>query len=826
MRALNAWWGSERRAPLIFALKSLGFIASFAASALMLAFVAFELHYDAWNPAADRIARAVETRDVGSGAGYTSLPYAFADAALERLPGITAAARVQPLRVMVQRGRDRFDETLFFVDPSFLAIFPVSVVAGGPRPLDRPGSMLISERAARKYFGDDDPIGKTLALGGTRDVTISAVMRDWPADSHMHPDFVLSLDTFFSIAQRAGADKVSITGWSNCHCYATYLLFDSRAALARARSAVAPLLVSERGADYAATFPITLQPLPDVYLGSGAYVSYLNYALQGDRAELAVFASVAALLLLISSSSFANFATAQTTVRAAELAVRRLLGARSWEIAAGLTAEAAASALLAAVLGFALALCCARWFGAFVDRPIDGAALLHSRLVARLAGIALAVGVLSGLAPGLVAARVHPLALLRGRLGSGESGPSGRALRRGLVALQFVASFVLIVFALAIRGQLSYADAEARLGFDPRGVLVMNAEGSEAALGELVGRLSVLPGVRSVAIANAPPTTPLSSRVGVVRDGSTGSAAQALFLDRIGFGYLRALGVRILAGRDFDAAYGADRLEEARYAAPPTAGARPTVDAIVNRVAARGLGFSSPQAALGGTLRFADDSYAFGLRIVGVADDVRYGGPRETVKPMLYLARTDWNVNLHEQRYLVVRTDDPSSAALRDEIRETWNRLVPGFVGRVDRLRERVERQTEGERRQLGLVAAFTGLGVVLSVFGSLGVTALSMTREARGLAIRRVFGAKRAEIAVLVSMAELRSVAAGILLGCPIALAAVGRWLDGFVLRAPISVWWFVAGGAAIAAVSFLTLLAFTFRLTAASPVEQLRSA
>lgn len=825
---IAAWWAFERRTPLIFALKTAGFVLAFAAAALTLAFINFEHGYDAWNPDAARIARAVETRDLRSGTKFTSLPYPFADAARAELPGIAAAARVQPLRVMLQRGRDRFNETLFFTEPAFLDIFPIALVEGSNTALASPNALVISERAARKYFGTDDSIGKTLALGGSRDVTVAAVMRDWPSASHLQPDFLLSLETFITIAED-GIPKAAITGWDNCHCYVTYLEFDSASALAGAQRSMPSLVAERRDVGYLAGGSIELQPLLDIYLGSMGYSSYLDHARQGDRTELAVFGAAAALLLLIAALSFANFSTAQASIRAREIAVRRMLGARSSGIAARMTVEAAGTALCTAVIGTGLAAVLLGPFSRFVDRPIDATELANPVLLMQLAVVAVTAGGLAGFAPGITIARIPATALLQGRLTNQRSknpafGMTGEALRKGLIGLQFIASFVLIVFAFTIRAELAFAQAQSRLGYDPQGLIVLNAEGANEALQELKVRLAALPGVRSVSIANAMPTTPLTQLAGVTRTEERGAAGYPLLLNRIDFGYFATLGVPVLVGRGFDPAFGADGIAFGGNREATSSGACSPVSTVINETAVRALGFASSQDAIGGRLRFSgDDDWCSALEVIGVVDDIRYGGPRQTVDPVLYLVRTDWNVNLHQQSYLLVAADQ-NDASLTARIEEAWNDLVPGFVARVDRLEDRVAAQTESERRQLRLVGTLVVTAVCLSVFGILGFAALAMSRAARGLAIRRIFGASRGQIAALVSAAQLRIVAVALPIGCPIAYGLASRWLAEFSVRTPISASWFLMGSAALAGVSCAALAVFTFRLTRASPLEHIR--
>ena len=824
--ALQSWWNWERRSPLIFALKFFGFVVAFAACALIFAFIDFEIHYDDWNPNADRIVRGVETGDVKSNSKSVALPYPFADAALTGLPGVEVGARVQPLRVMLQHGQDRFNEMIFFADPSFLDVFPVTILKGNSHPLNQPNSVLISERAASRYFGERNPVGQVLSISGQRDVTVTAVMKDWRADSHIRPDFLVSLESFFAMAKELGnVKREDITGWDDCHCYTTYLLLHSSDAVAAASAQLHGLLVSQQGEEYAARTPIEIQKLGDIYLGSANYASYLDHAQKGDPLQLAVFASMTLVLLLIAGLSFANFSTAQATLRAREFAVRRVLGAQRSEIVVRITAEAVIVAVVAAIIGFGLAVGLMPLFAGFVNRPLAIDSLLRVSLIAQLMVTALAIGAVSGIAPGIVIARISPLALLLGHVGRGDMRFSGQSLRKVLLGLQFVVSCVLIVFALAVQAELSFVRKQP-LGFEPHGTLILNGEGAQDALGNLMEGIVALPGVNSVAIANAAPTEPVRDSIQVLRQGQSTEEARSVFINNVDFHFMKSLGIRMLQGRTFDPAFGADSLRLASYLAPETPHDKNTINGIIDRLAAKELGFDSGQDALGKVLRFpGPESLPFAVQVIGVSDDVRYGGPREPATPMLYLARTDWEINLHQPQYIIINTDSRATAALPAQIVRLWNELVPSFVGDISYLEDRVANQVENEQRQFWLVSFFVTITVLLSVLGILGFAAFSMRREARDLAIRRVLGATREEIALVVSSAQLRVVIVAVLIGCPLAWWAVMRWLSTFVMRTPISLSWFAVGPTAIAALSFAALFVFTFRLAAVSPVEYLRA-
>lgn len=821
----QAWWTWERRAPLIFGLKLAGLVVSFAACSLILTLIDFETHYDAWNPGASRIMRGVETRDVASNSRSVSLPYDFADAARTGLAGVTDAARVQPLRVMLQRGQDRFNETLFFVDPSFLPIFDVQIARGNARPLDQSDSLMISERAARNYFGAQNPIGRTVTIGGLREVTVTAVMKNWPADSHIRPDFLLPLEGFFAMAQQqGGVDRSRLTGWTQCHCYATYLRFDTPAAALAARSSIRAFLVSQQGEEYAARTPIELQSLREVYLGSSKIAAYLDHAAQGDTIQLAVFGAVALVLLLISGLSFANFSAAQATMRAREFAVRRILGAQRRDVIARTAVESTLLSFAAALLGLLLGSLLIGLFAQFVERPLTASAVWQPERVTQLIVIALLVGALAGLMPGAVVAKINPVILLRGSLGNQAARLSAGGVRRVLIGLQFVVSSALVIFAIAIHAQLDFVSSQPR-GYDPRGKIIVNAEGAYESLGDLRARIEALPGVSSVSIAGSVPTIPSRGTLQFVRQGADQREAKQIVLNGVDAGHLKTLSMQLIAGRDFNPAFGGDQLNLAPYFSTSPPSGSPVVSVIINRSAAAQLGLGEPSAAIDQILTFSGPvTFPFTLRVVGVAEDVRYRGPRDSVEPMIYLARSDWQVNLHEPRYLVVATTG-GSPLLATQIGKAWDELVPGFVHDVTWLEDRIAQQTAGERRQFQLVTLFMIAAILVSLFGILGFAAFSMRSDARQLAIRRVLGATRDQIALLVSGAQLRIVLVAALVACPIAWWIIVRWLDGFVLRTPLQVSWFALGCAAIAAISFAILFVFTLRLSAMSPMKILRS-
>jgi putative ABC transport system permease protein len=819
----KTWWAWERRAPLILSLKLLGFVVGFTAAALIAGFVTIKLQYDMWNTNADRIVRAVEVRDAKSGAQSVMLPFPFGDAARDRLPGVAAVARVQPLRVMLQRDQDRQNELLYFVEPAFLEMFQVKFSSGNPADaLEGPSGIVVSRSAAKRYFGDDDPIGKNVNLGGSKDMVVSGVMEDWPADSHIRPEFLLSLEVFFQIVEQARVPRQQVTGWLNCHCYATYLMFEDERHLPIEPSELNELLVASQGEEYAKMHPVELQPLSDVFLGSANYAAYLDHAAKGNPVQLGILSGAGLLLLLVAAINFINFSVAQASLRGHEIAIRRTLGAAPLDITVRMMLEVVATALVALVLAYVVASVLSSVVAPYVGEPLTSAQLFRPSTIAVVTLLAIGVGGLAGLVPAGLFARARPSALLRGGEGLLRAAP----LRMGLVALQFIVSSVLIIFGIAMYSQLSYIQGQP-LGFDAQNLAVINGEGSHLAFAELQSRFADTPGVSSVVIANAVPTTPAAASSHFVRQGEDEAQAQVMLLNDVSFGFMQDLRIPLVAGRYFDEGMGGDRfLGQWDAAGPNSVEGRPSVvNVIVNRSASQAFGFESPTDAIGEFVRPAiDRTTQYAMAIIGVVEDVRYAGPREAVMPMVYRARDDWQLNFHEPRYFAVRMDSGAVSAVLPALRRAWDQTILGFVSDVSMTEDRLARQNADDRRQFDLISLFMIAVVAISLLGSLGFSAFMLQRQARGLAIRRVLGASHRELAFRLSIPVLWAVAISSIVAWPIAYVLVSGWLESFVLRAPISAGWFASATVGITGLAVLVSYAFNTRLAAVSPLRFLR--
>ena len=817
---LKAIVRANARQPWSAMMKLIGFVIGFVGCMLILAFVNFETGYDAWISHADRMVRVVQIQDVATGTRSVSPPYPLADAARSDLPGVVGSVRMQPLRAMLQQGQLRYNEHILFVEPSFLDLFEVKA-EGNPRPLDQPLSVVLSRSAAKKYFGIEDAQGKTLLLGGKHAATVTAIMPDWPKDSHLSPDVLMPLESFFQIANKeAGIAREMLTGWDNCQCYPTYLLLDHADRFDEVNASLPDLLVRKQGKEYAEQLPLFLQPVRDAYLGSTDYRTYLDHARKGNPVQLMVFLAIAFVLLIISGVNFANFSVAEATRRAKEFGVRRILGANRGAVYGRLLAESGLLTAVALLLSLVIAWLLLESFANFLGKPLTAAILFSVPVMAQVLGTAILAALAAGSVSALLLARASPIALLRENPSMEGRLLSGGSVRQMMIMLQLLISTMLIIGSIAIYSQISYVRSMPR-GYVSEDKVVVNGEGSHEGFGEIRARLAALPTVTSVSIANAVPTTSLPNAVEMVRQGGGATEVRSTVVIDADFEMLPALEVKPVAGRLFDPQFGADSY----YADDST---QVAVNVVVNKTGARELGFSAPESAIGQIIRYADpEESSLAMHIVGVVEDIRYGSPREAVVPMVYRARVDWNINHHELRYFLVTSRDPSSPELHSAIAALWTTQVPGVVSDSVSMTSRLSAQLDGEEQQFRIVFLFTIASLFVSVLGVLGLAAFVMRRRARELAIRRVLGASKLQVAALVSFQQMPPILLAVLLSIPCIYWLILRWLENFNLRVSLSWTWFVSGAMLSSLSALLILLLFSLRVTStSSPVSHLKGA
>ena len=681
--------------------------------------------------------------------------------------------------------------------PNYLRFFGIRAVAGdADAALARPDALVLSRSEAERLFGQADALGMVAHIEGVP-FTVAAILPDMPGNTTV--DFAALVGAGAHGWDAPRAERPADPWRVSSQVYIKLAPGSDAGAMgALLQDEVTGKLDARfMNAAWRKRFPdgrlteIGMAPLADVYFDEDLLRSRAG-ARYGNKTALAGLAALGLLILLLACTNYVNLAAVRTTQRQREIGVRKVLGAGQARLLAQFVAEAMLVALLGAALGMLLAWLATPLFAQLVERPLSGmfdAALCFAALAA-----ALLVGTLSALYPAWLAWRVAPKEAMHGRAGSESA--SALAWRRALSVFQCGAAVCLIGVTLAVSWQTRYA-SRADPGFDAAPLLVLDLpdNSSKAARAAFLAALARLPGVQGAA--------PVSEAIGRDRNTVVGMVQRAdgvavpIELKAVGADFFRVIGVAPAHGRVFD-----------------TQRERAGSDAVIlNALGAQALGFASPEAAVGQMLGQR--------RIVGIAPDLRYRSLRQQAEAMMYVVSEDQDV-------LTVRAASPDPAgmaALRAAIDSLWAQHFPNALIGLEAASSVFAQNYAEDLRLATMLACASAVATLLASFGIYVLTAYSVRRRAREFVLRKLHGARGADIGRLVLREFLALVGMGVALGLPLAWLGIERYLSAYVERAPMGSWPLLAALALVAAVALAASSRHTVGAMRVSPALALRS-
>ncbi len=774
-----------------------GLATGLAAAMLLLLYVRDETTYDRVLPAdAYRVSSAI-TMPGGQTVVFDGTDYALAQGLRLDVPEIASVARMMPQDWTVRRGQVESNETIYWSDASLFSVLPMPAVAGDPATaLGAPGSVVLTQSMARKYFGRDAPLGETLQLNRDRLLRVTAVIRDLPSNTHIAAEIFASGNTPFSNLAIMDAQ----TGFHFDGTTYTYFRLKPGASLAPVRRALPELVVSRlqipRDNPFGIAVTLTALPVRDIHFAP-AGINAMKAP--GDRAAVGAAAVIALLILAGACFNFVNLSTARVAGRAVEVGVRKAAGASRSALAAQFIAEALLQVGAAMVLAVAAVELLLPSFNGFLEREIVFA-YWQPGLLALLLFAVLAVGLLAGAYPALVLSALRPAVALRGGPASFDRG----RLRRVLVVVQFAALSGLVVATAVIWSQTRFAaQAAARLG--GRQMVLVSAPCTDG----LRNGLAALPEV--VGVACSQPMMITTERAVEMMETSP-SAIHSFDTRSVGPGFLEAYGLTPLAGRLFSETNTAD------VAAPPAEGAPQQVRIVINRTAVGALGLRGPAEAIGLRLQASAQRGMRYFTVIGVVPDFPTGSVRVPVAPTAYF------VDPPLFGMLSVRLEAGRMAQGLTKIRDLW--IATGQEGLPKILP--LDQYAEGLYRDLvreGVVfAAAAGIALFIACIGLFGMASFMAEQRTKEIGIRKVLGATTGQVAGLLLWQFSRPVLSANLIAWPIVWWLMRRWLAGFSAHVPLDPWLFLAGGAFTLVVTLATVGIQAVRVARRPPVAALR--
>jgi putative ABC transport system permease protein len=805
-----------------------GLALGLAAALTILIYVRYETGYDSSLPGAERAFQLQQwnNADPATGApeaGQQMTSY-VSGARLREFPQldrVVYVGKAQP--AILQNGEASVSEHVVYVDGPLFDILPIPFLRGDRRTaLAAPGAIVLTRAEAMRRFGTLDAVGRTLTLvvgGQPTDYRITGVIEDPPRNSHLALSIVARVD-FVTLM---GGQAPFLTQWmpKNGWVYARLRPGADAGEIMRQmpawerRNIPDQMLGGERSnpgenADW------RLVNVRDIHLGEGNGMRPVN-----DRATIAALALVGALILAMAVINFVNLATARAGQRAREVALRKVLGARRRQLIAQFLGESLLLTVLAMLVALGLTELGLPYVNAFLDADMAIAYFGRGGLLLPAVLLVLLVGGLGGLYPAFYLSRFQPAKVLKANRAAAEGEGSGR-LRNLLVVGQFAVSIGLIICTAIIHAQTRYA-----MSVDPgyrRDGILQIANVNRAALlpvvDTLLREIAQIEGVTALGRSTIGVNTWGMENMTVTAPGAARSVEFELY--RVDPAFFPTMGIAPVAGRNFIAGRAMDDSSvESDSDAAVAAMARRGYNIVINRQAARQLGFADPRRAVGRTLLADDgDVEAVGrtpVTIVGVVENSRFRSIRDP------LAGTIYAYDRFQPGWLVVRyTGAP--AAVRARIERLWKRIAPDVPFEAQFSDDIVHDLYAPEAARAAIFAAFALLAVVIACLGLFGLAAFTAERRTKEIGIRKVLGARTRDIVRLLVWQFGRLALIANLIAWPVAWWAMRSWLNGFDLRIGLDPLLFAGAGALALAIAVGTVMSHALKVARTHPIHALR--
>lgn len=804
--------GKRRRYAL---LNIFGLTVGMASCLLLFEYVAFERSFDSFNPKAERIVRI---QDEEYQNGKLIIPCASAMPALKPLlikdfPEVESACRLYKSSFLLanEAANIRFSETsVYYADSSALNIFDIHLIRGdASTALSDPDKLMLSATEAKKYFGQEDPVGKTLTIhngGRLLPLQVTGVFADYPVNSHITFDMLVSYKTFSRILGAYGRPNDPMeTDWRWTDFY-TYVLLKNKADLAGLKQKL-PAFIDKYYNDLPKPmadrdrFKLIAMPLQDIHL----YSHFIQEAEPtGNGRSVSFLFLIAFFIIVIAWVNYTNLAAAHSLERAREVGVRKVLGAHQHQLIRQFMMESLLFNSFALFTALILVFSCNNLFALFTARPLGTFFTLPIGYWGQFMLVFFIGTFLSGLYPSLILSRYQPVKVLKGLF---KNSSGGQWVRKTLIIGQFAISIILIAGTIIVYRQVNYMRSR-DLGADISQTLVLKGAHSmsDSAYGSTFDAFKEetrrVKGVKTITASSyVMGEEILISTDWEWMENPNGTHIVETFMLGIDDDFVPAYGIRVVAGRNFARSYRSDWRA-----------------VLLNESAVRSLGFPSPEAAIGQMVS-ARTWHLDSLLVVGIVADYHQEGLQKVIQPLVLWRRGD----LRARYSLKIAT--PDVPAVIADVKNVWERYFPNDPFSYFFLDDSFNRQY-AEDQQFGVVfGLFAIFAIAIACFGLFGLSAYNVLLRAKEISIRKVLGASVPALLYLLSIDFLVWVAVALVIAVPVSWIVMDKWLQNFANRIGISWWMFGLSGFLALTVAFLTVAGQAWKAAMTSPVKNLRS-
>jgi len=765
----------------------IGLAIGMACAMLILLWVQDELSYDKFHENADQIYRVNKIWRKGEIAHYATTPAPLAQALKKEFPEITNSTRFDPAGQMIVAHAERtfYENNGAYIDPSYFELFDVLFVKGNPETaLSNPSSIVITENIADKYFGQEDPMGKTLKINNQYDFEVTGIMKKIPPQSHMQ--FVNFFIPFTRLKEIQGDGQETYVNWHNTAFY-TYVLLQKD---------IPYQDVSEKISNYLkkhipeSTSSLYLQPLKKIHL----YSSHLRLNIAtGNITNIYIFSVMALFILLIACINFMNLSTARSGKRSKEIGMRKVIGASRGNLVRQFFAESIILSLFAVVVAITSVIMALPVFNNLSGKTISLSSLLDLHIILGVLGIAICTGILSGSYPAFFLSSFHPVKIMKGLF---PTDMKGILFRKVLVIFQFSLMIILIIGTVVIYNQLKYFQ-NSKLGFDKEHLVYLPMNNDvrmkyEPFKNDLLKNSDIL----NVSASSSLPfwgsdiATEDVSWEGIIPDED--------FLMRgvgVDYDFIETFKIEMVEGRDFSKEFLSDR-----------------TNYILNNKAVAAMHLQSP---LGKQLNLMGNTGS----IIGIVKDYHFKPLNNPLEPLLLrLYESQW------LRYIYVRIKPGKISDVIKYTEKQWKQFFPNVPFQFDFVDQALANLYAAVDRIGSLFRWFTILAILIACLGLFGLSAYIAELRTKEIGIRKVLGATVTGVTLLLSRQFIKWVLIANLVAWPVAYFVMKVWLNNFAYRTSLGLDIFILSGLIAFVIALLTVSFQSLKAALTNPVNNLR--
>lgn len=780
-----------------------GLALGMACTILILLWVKDELNFDKYHEKADQIYRVGSQYrpTVDSRGAYTAPP--MARAFLNDFPEVLQVVRLnlwQRNRLVNYKDKNFTEKGIILADASIFDVFTIPFIRGNPKTaLTKPKTFVITQAIAKKYFGNEDPVGKVLTIDNNEEYLVTGVVENCPHNSHFYFDFIASLVT----SESSSSDR-----WMS-HCYFTYIVLQEGYPPSRLEAKFPDFIKRHYGPQFQKETGISieeyfkdenkyygywLQPLSDIHLNADIHD---NLKTKGDITYVYIFSIIALFILLIACINFMNLSTARAANRSKEIGLRKVLGSLKTQLVHQFLGESILLSFIALIIAVIIVEAVLPIFNSLSVRHLGLNLFSNFYILPGLLGATMLVGILAGIYPAFFLSAFRTVSVLKGKLSKSKK---SSWLRSGLVIFQFSISIIILISTFVIYNQLKYL-RDVKLGFDKEQVLVIHrayalGKQREAFKQELLQNSDIL----TISNTNSLPGRHFDPN-GHRLEGDPGYKEYTLHTMYGDYDFAKLLNLEMAGGRYFSKNIASDASA-----------------VVINETAVRELSLTDPIGK-----RFHKE---FGgakpgefVTIIGVLKDYHFFSLHHKILPMVIR-----NLNESMGSYTSIRIDPGKTRESLNLIEDTWKKFTGGQPFEYSFLDEDFYNLYKKEQKTGQILLVFSILAIFIACLGLFGLISFTVEQRTREIGIRKVLGASVSGITALLSKETTKWVLFANIIAWPAAYFAMDKWLQNFAYRINIGIETFILSGSLALIIALLTVSYQSVKASAANPVDALK--